>query len=252
MNARHNKALDQLSDAQFRDIGPCLQLVSLLQGQVLFGPGDRIDSAFFPVNALIAVANELEEGVSLDMALVGADSVIGLRGLFQPVCAYRVHVAQTGLAYKVPLALLRRHFQVSLWLQNLYMQASDKILGQIASEASCARFHDVTQRVARWLISRSEYTARPCLETTHLVIAESLGVRREAVTHALLKLPGIEHSRSHIDIVDRGALQASACACHRRLRETLSGQLQLPFHDLPPQPAAALDGHEARPAANNC
>ena len=225
--------LEQLGDAPFQQIALHLQLVSLSPGEVLFGPGDRIDCAWFPVTALIAVAHELEDGQSIDMALIGNDSVIGLRGLFQPVCPYRVHVAHAGLAYRIPLVLLRQHVGAAHWLQTLYMQASDQILAQIASEAACARFHSVSQRVSRWLLSRSERLGQPSLEATHQGMAESLGVRREAVTLALIRLPGIGHSRNRIVIHERSALERVACACHRSLGETLSGQRRLPFHERP-------------------
>lgn len=233
MNPKNNHALAQLGDAQYQQMARHLQLVCLSPGEVLFGPGDRIDCAWFPVSGLIAVAHELEEGLSMDMALIGSDSVIGLRGLFQPICPYRVHVAHAGLAYRIPLTLLQQEAGAAQWLQTLYMQASDQILAQIASEAACARFHSVTQRVARWLLSRSERLDQPALEATHLGMAESLGVRREAVTLALLKLPGIGHSRSRITLHDRSALERAACACHRSLGETLSGQRRLPFHARP-------------------
>ena len=226
MNPRHNLALGQLGQTQIQHIHRHLQLVSLSPGQVLFGPGDRIDCAWFPVNALVAVAHELEEGLSMDMALIGRDSVIGLRGLVQPICPYRVHVAHAGLAYRAPLALLRQDGQAGQWLMNLYMQASDQILAQIATEAACARFHSVTQRVARWLLSRSERLGQPFLEATHQGMAESLGVRREAVTLPLLRLPGIGQSRSCIDILERVALEDAACACHRSLAQMLSGPAQ--------------------------
>lgn len=233
MNPKNNHALEQLGDPQFQQIAAHLQLVSLSPGEVLFGPGDRIDCAWFPVNGLIAVAHALEDGLSMDMALIGNDSMIGLRGLFQPICPYRIHVAHAGLAYRIPLALLRQHAGAGHWLPTLYMQASDQILAQIASEAACSRFHSVTQRVARWLLSRSERLGQPTLEATHLGMAESLGIRREAVTLALLKLPGIGHSRNRITLHDRSALESAACACHRSLGETLSGQRRLPFHARP-------------------
>ena len=236
MNPNNNDALAQLGQTQFQSITRHLQLASLSQGEVLLAPGDRIECAWFPVNGLIAVAHELEEGLSMDMALIGRDSVIGLRGLVQPICPYRVHVAHAGLAYKAPLALLQQDGEAGQWLMHLYMQASDQILAQIASEAACARFHCAMQRVARWLLNRSERLDQPALEATHQGMAESLGVRREAVTLALLKLPGIEHSRSWIEIVNRGALESAACACHRSLRQRVAGQRRGALHEHPVGP----------------
>lgn len=234
MNPKSNQLLEQLSQVHYQVLQPHLQLVSLEEGEQIYGPGDRIEQAFFPVNALLAMANELRQGVSIDMALVGSEAAEGLRGLYYSTSPYRIRVAHSGLVYRAPLQSLRSLGQTCAWLHHLYLQASQQILGQIATEVACAHFHCISARVARWLLTRLDRTGQPWIEATHQTLADALGVRREAITHALIKLPGIAHGRNRIDIQDVAALAQQSCDCQRTLQENLTGQLTLPLEQQAP------------------
>lgn len=229
MNPRSNQLLDQLTDAEYQLLHRDLQLVSLQAGQTLFIPGGTIDQAYFPVNALIAIANQLSGGQSIDMALVGSEGSVGLRGLFENICPYQVYVANSGLSYKIGLARLRQLFDSGAWVHKIYIQANHQILGQIAAETTCAHFHGVLARLARWILIRTARLEQTYLEATHQSVADCLGVRREAVTHALMKLPGIQCHRNHIEVNDRSDLEHQACGCYQKITETLTGQMTLPF-----------------------
>ena len=229
MNPKNNQRLEQLQPQHYQQIHRHLQLVSMVSGEDIFRPGDRIKQVFFPITALLAIANEMRDGVSLDMALVGSEGAIGLLGLYDAICPYRVHVVHSGLAYRVSIQDLMPLAQAGTWVHSMYLQVSHQILGQIAAEATCAHFHGTPLRVARCLLTRIERTGQPFVEVTHQNLADALGVRREAVTHALLKLPGIAHHRHRIEVHDLAALAAASCDCRRALDESLTGQLALPF-----------------------
>ena len=139
-------------------------------------------------------------------------------------------MAHSGLAYKIAMAKVRPHFDAAGgWVNKMYVQANFHILGQIAAETTCAHFHMVPQRLAKWLLYRTERVDQTYLEVTHQYISESLGVRREAVTTALSKLPGLTVHRNRIEVVDRSALEKEACDCYRSINETMSGQKTLRF-----------------------
>lgn len=233
MNPRSNQLLEQLIDTEYQWLHRDLHLVSLQVGQNLFTPGGRIDQAYFPANALIAIANQMPDGLSMDMAVVGPEAAIGLRGLFDNTCPYRVHVAQSGLAYRIALSKLRPFLEAgACWLHRMYVQTNHRILAQIATETTCAHFHCVTERLARWLLLRTELAGQPGLEATHQSIADSLGIRREAVTHALVKMPGVSCCRSRIEISDRPSLEQVACDCYRQISTTSTPELSLPLRQL--------------------
>jgi len=220
VNPRSNQQLAQLNEAEYQSIHQDLHLVSLQAGQNLFTPGGLIDQVYFPANALISIANQMPDGLSMDMAVIGSAGSVGLRGLFDNICPYRVYVAHSGLAYRIGLSKLRPFLDVGgCWVHRMYVQANHRILGQIATETTCAHFHCVTQRLARWLLLRTKLADQPGLEATHQSIADSLGVRREAVTNALMRLPGISACRSRVEVQDRSLLEQEACDCDRKITE---------------------------------
>jgi len=229
MNPKCNHLLDQIQDAEYQSICRSLRLVSLKEGDQLFYPGGLIEHAYFPVNVLISISNEVKDGLSIDIALVGEEGVLGLRGLFFNTSPYRVYACTSGLAYVVHLSELKHLCQSGLWLHRMYIQASQQILEQIATETSCAHFHSIQQRLARWLLTRSQRLDSNLIEATHQSIANSLGVRREAITNALLRLSGIDHFRGQIEIRDYFALEEAACDCYRPHTESTTFQKTLLF-----------------------
>ena len=102
------------------------------------------------------------------------------------------------------------------------------VLAQLAQSAACTRFHEVNQRLARWLLMTHDRTQGDQLHLTHQFLADMLGVRRSAVTIAagLLQDRGIIHySRGVIEVLDRAALEARSCECYARVVEDYEQQL---------------------------
>lgn len=229
LNPRMNELIDGLPDSDFEILLPKLQLVSLLAGQLLYESGDRIDQAYFPVTALVAFAKELSDGLSIDMALIGSEGMVGLRGL-TGVSLHRVHVASSGFAYQISMHDLQRAMQSVPALFRMYVHAVNRILKDVSIETACCYFHSIGQRLAKWLLIRHDHSGVSVMRVIHQNIADSLGVRREAITNALLKLPGIQSSRAQIEIKDRALLEDVCCECYFAQREAHPHQMALPFH----------------------
>jgi hypothetical protein len=125
---------------------------------------------------------------------------------------------------------VRQYFDVAgSWVHKLYIQANHPILEQFATETTCAHYHTVKARVARWLLVRSEHLGKTILEVSHQSMAESLGVRREGVTNSLARLPGINCIRNRIEVTDRFALEHESCDCYHSINESMTGQKTLRF-----------------------
>lgn len=227
LNPRSNALLDQMTLAQSEWVFPNLNLVSLTEGQQIYGPGDLMDHFYFPVTALLAVAKDMVDGLSMDLMVIGQESAIGFRGLNRLV-KHRIYVSASGLAYKIGLQQLYELEKTFLsskegarlgekvpWMARMYMQATELILDSALLETGCARFHVASARIARWLLCRSERSAAKVVPATHQKIADSLGIRREAVSLALVKMRGIACHRSQIEIRDPDELVAQACECYR-------------------------------------
>jgi CRP-like cAMP-binding protein len=85
------------------------------------------------------------------------------------------------------------------------------------------RFHQIDQRLARWLLMTHDRTHTDSFSVTQALIAHLLGVRRVGIAKAAgaLQRGGIiRYARGVLTIVDRKALESQACACYSAARRT--------------------------------
>ena len=99
-----------------------------------------------------------------------------------------------------------------------YTQA---LIAQMAHTAVCNRHHSVDQALSRWLLLSLDRVEGQELRMTQELIANMLGVRREGVTEAALKLQRaglIRYARGRITVLDRPVLEHRSCECYRAIK----------------------------------
>jgi CRP-like cAMP-binding protein len=87
----------------------------------------------------------------------------------------------------------------------------------MAQTAVCNRHHSLDQQLCRWLLLSLDRLQGDELVMTQELIANMLGVRREGVTEAALKLQSaglIRYARGHITVLDRAELEKRTCECY--------------------------------------
>jgi CRP-like cAMP-binding protein len=87
----------------------------------------------------------------------------------------------------------------------------------MAQTAVCNRHHSLDQQLCRWLLLSLDRLPGSELRMTQELIANMLGVRREGVTEAALKLQEaglIRYARGRILVLDRDALERRSCECY--------------------------------------
>ena len=100
----------------------------------------------------------------------------------------------------------------------------------MSQTAVCNRFHSAEQQLCRWLLLSHDRVSSNELVMTQELIADRLGVCREAVSHeaARLQTAGlVSYHRGHILILDRSGLEERVCECYGVVRaecERLMGQ----------------------------
>jgi Mn-dependent DtxR family transcriptional regulator len=78
------------------------------------------------------------------------------------------------------------------------------------------------QQLCRWLLLSLDRLNRDVLVMTQELISRMLGVRREGVTEAALKLQAaglIQYSRGHITVLDRPGIERRCCECYRVVKD---------------------------------
>ena len=91
---------------------------------------------------------------------------------------------------------------------HLLLRYTQALITQMAQTAVCNRHHSLDQQLCRWLLLSLDRLQGNELVMTQELIANMLGVRREGVTEAALKLQKaglIRYARGHITVLDRRA-----------------------------------------------
>ena len=130
----------------------------------------------------------------------------------------RALVQGSGKSMRLKASTFRQHLKSSAALRNIMLGYVHVLLGQLAQNAACTRFHVVEARLARWLLMTQDRAHADVFDVTQDFLAFMLGVRRVGVTAAARILQSrnlIRYSRGHMDVLDREGLEAAACACYR-------------------------------------
>jgi len=148
------------------------------------------------------VGNEGLVGISLFMGGGSTPS----RGIVQGA-GYGVRLASSALKdeFRRPVVL------------NLLLRYTQALITQMAQTAVCNRHHQLDQQLCRWLLLSLDRQEGNELIMTQELIANMLGVRREGVTAAAMKLQKlglISYARGHIQVHDRPGLEARTCECY--------------------------------------
>ncbi len=156
--------------------------------------------------------------------MVGSEGMIGLQvTLAVDSVPLQANVRGSGTAWRVATDPFNRELAGSRALRqslNCYLQVT---LLQFSSEARCMRFHQIDQRLARWLLMTHDRTHADSFRVTQAMIAHLLGVRRVGIAKAagiFQRMGFIRYARGVLSIVDRKGLESQSCACYESARKT--------------------------------
>jgi CRP-like cAMP-binding protein len=213
-----NHLLGVLPSCEWQALAPHLEIVRLHTEQLLCDAGQCIRHVYFPTTAVVSVLYTMEDGGSVEVAAVGREGMTGVPVLTGgETMPGRVQVQCAGFAYRMSAQALRLQFARSDCLRRLLLLYMHALLTQIAQTAACNRHHSLDQQVCRWLLVEIDRIQSGELNVTQQMIADMLGVRREGVNEATVRLCReglIQHSRGHIRVLDRKGLEANACECY--------------------------------------
>jgi CRP-like cAMP-binding protein len=215
---QQNHILDALPPAERERLFPHLHLVSLPLGKVLYESGDTLRHIYFPTDSIVSLLYVLQDGASAEIAVVGNDGAIGV-ALFMggETTTNRAIVQSAGSAYQLTGARLKQEFERHGEMLHILLRYTQALITQMAQTAVCNRHHSVDQQLCRWLLLSLDRLSSNRLTMTQELIANMLGVRREGVTEAAVKLQKlgvITYSRGQITVLDRPALERLSCECY--------------------------------------
>lgn len=234
-----NELLAALPAADMQRWMPHLQYVDLRSGQVLYEAASRPEFVYFPLSAVVSLMSLTRDGASAELAVVGQEGMAGIAVLMGGGVMFSQAVVQAaGAAYRLPAPMLQAELKRPGPGLNMLLRYMQAVMAHVAQSALCNRYHSIDQQLCRRLLLGLDRSQSNDLAMTQEGAAYLLGVRREGVTAAALKLQRagvIDYHRGAICVLDRPALEHRSCECyakatseHRRLLPALPARRPVP------------------------
>jgi CRP-like cAMP-binding protein len=229
----HNHLLAAFPNGEWQRWQSLIEPVELKVGQVLFEPGRAPAHVYFPTSAVVSLVYMTQDGETAEIAVVGNEGVVGV-SIFMggDVTPHEAIVQSAGMAYRLSASTVKNAMEFSNPIMKLMLNYTHAMFSQVSQTAVCNRYHSIDQQLSRRLLQGLDRATSNELLITQEAMASLLGVRREGVTAAALKLQhegAIQYSRGHIVVHDRQRLERHACECYAFSKKAYFKLLPLPL-----------------------
>jgi CRP-like cAMP-binding protein len=213
-----NHLLAALAQPEQERLFPHLEVTSLRLGEVLYESGSRLSHVYFPTDSIVSLLYVMEDGASAEIAVVGYEGIVGI-ALFMGggSTPSRAVVQSAGHGFRLRASAMKAEFNRAGPVLHLMLRYTQALITQMAQTAVCNRHHSLDQQLCRWLLLSLDRLQGSELVMTQELIANMLGVRREGVTEAAIKLQAAglsRYARGHISVLDRQGLEQRSCECY--------------------------------------
>ncbi|MBK5961186.1 Crp/Fnr family transcriptional regulator [Rhodoplanes elegans] len=218
-----NNLLQTLREADFALIGALLESNPQDANQLLYNPGDNVETVHFPCGpSLVSYLVGSEDGRDVETILVGREGAVGGIVSFGHLPAYcRIVVKYGGPFVRLRVTQLEAAKAQSPTLRYLFARYADCLLAQVFQSTACNAIHSIEQRAAKWILSAMDRTGDHVVPLTHEQLATMLGVGRSYTSRVMQGFRAdriLETRRGAVVVRDREALKARACLCNESVK----------------------------------
>jgi CRP-like cAMP-binding protein len=218
-----NRLLAAMQPADWLRIEADLDWVELPRDTVLYQAGSVLHHVYFPAGAVVSLVSTMEDGAAIEVAVVGNEGVVGVCAFMGGGPALSSAVVQrAGHAWRMSAASVVHHTQRSADMLRPLLRYTQSLFTHLVQTSACNQHHALEQQMCRWLLLHFDRQAGNELNVTQERIAGMLGVRREGITGAAVKLQKeglISYCRGSIAITDRRGLELRCCECYAVMRQ---------------------------------
>jgi hypothetical protein len=219
-----NNLLRRLNGADFALIEPHLVAADTGPNDLLYNPGDDVETVHFPCGpSLVSYLVANEDGRDVETILVGREGAVG--GIVSQgyLPAYtRIMVKFGGPFVRMNISKLDAAKSKSASLRNIFARYADCMLAQIFQSTACNAIHSIEQRTAKWIIAAIERAdGNEVVPLTHEQLSTLLGVGRSYTSRVIqtFKAEGVlETRRGSILVRNPDALRIRACLCNEAVK----------------------------------
>lgn len=218
-----NSVLRTLSPKENQRLFAHHEQVNLTYGDILCEPGKQLQHVYFPNSGIISLLTPVDGYANVEVGLVGREGMAGM-ALFLGVgvSPVRMLVQGSGTAMRIKAVAFRHEIERNPVLQRALNRYLYGFMVQVAQTAGCNSFHEISPRLARWLLMTHDRVRSDEFRLTQEFLAHMLGVRRSGVSQAAMGLQKkrlIRYSRGKITILSRKGLERASCACYRAVND---------------------------------
>jgi CRP-like cAMP-binding protein len=218
-----NKLLAALPECEWNRVCRHLDPIDVTVGKTLYDAESRLDYAYFPTTAVISIVSLTADGVSTEIATIGSEGFLGVAlVLGDEMTEGRAVVQSKGQIHRLKREFLMEEFSRGAAMQYLLLRYVRALFTVVVQTAVCNQRHSIDQQLCRWILQTLDRLPSQEVTMTHELLANTLGVRREGITEAALKLQSaglITYRRGRITVIDRSGLTTHCCECYAVARK---------------------------------
>jgi CRP-like cAMP-binding protein len=201
---------------------PELRVVPLTVNQVLYELGDQIEHIYFPLDSVVSGLAIMEDGTTLETAMMGRDSLVGISTLLGTGRSRQwVWVTIGGSAIQLDKKFLEKVFIQNEMALKCLTRSYRSLITQLSQRCVCNTRHTILERLCCWLLMIHDRVGGEKLSLTQEMIASRVGARRAGITVAaglLQSMKAIEYRRGQLHITDREILEHTVCECYKLIK----------------------------------
>ena len=241
-----NQLLASLPPAQWEALRAQLEWLELPLGAVLLEADAAIEYVYFPATAVVSLVSMMKDGSAAEVAVVGREGMVGVSAFMgDGLAGSHAVVHSAGFGLRMKASALNAAARESATLMHTLLRYTQSLFTQMVQTSACTRHHAVDQQLCRWLLINHDRVHGDELVATQERIANLLGVRRESVTSAALKLQTaglISYRHGRIAILNRAGLERASCECYAVIRQAYNRLAQYACTDEDTVAATAVAG----------
>jgi CRP-like cAMP-binding protein len=186
---------------------------------MIYAGGAVVEYAYFINGGLVSLVKVMEDGRSVEIAAVGTEGFLGLFAAYGFGRALVDHIVQIpATALRIKRSKLQNEISKHAALRRVMTNYLLLVAEQLAQVSACNRLHSLEQRCCHWLLVAHDNALSDQFKLTQEFLASLLGAQRPSVsttTNRLQKVGLIRYVHGKISILNRAALEETACECYR-------------------------------------